>query len=89
VFSCGGLSLYLNVSYLLSCMILGIIVANTAKHHEKPFREIKGIIEPFLVIFFFLAGFSFEILSFNTLKTIIIIYVFGRIFGKIIGGYIG
>lgn len=89
VFFCGGISLYLDVSYLLSCMVLGIYVANTAKHHDKPFREIKGILEPFLVIFFFLAGYSYEILTLKTMGYITAIYILVRILGKIIGGYIG
>ncbi|NIQ14574.1 MAG: sodium:proton exchanger, partial [Candidatus Dadabacteria bacterium] len=43
IFLCGGIALYLNLSYLLSCMVLGVVVANKAKHHTLPFRKIRGI----------------------------------------------
>jgi Kef-type K+ transport system membrane component KefB len=60
VFVCAGLAHWLNVSFLLSSMVLGVVVANRAKHHTKPFREIKGISEPFLALFLFLACYEFE-----------------------------
>lgn len=58
VFLCGGSALLLNVSYLLACMVLGVIVANFAKHHTRPFREIENASEPFMVIFFCWPGTS-------------------------------
>jgi len=89
VFVCGGLALYLNVSFLLSSMVLGAVVANRAKHHTKPFRDIKGISEPFLAIFFFLAGYEFELLSFYAIGGVSITYIITRFIGKVLGGFVG
>ena len=87
VMLCGGLALMLNVSYLLSCMVLGVTVANRAKHHTRPFRDIEGASELFLVIFFLLAGYEFELSSFWTLGFIGGIYIIARSVGFLIGGY--
>jgi len=89
VFICGGLALFLKVSFLLSTMVLGAVVANRAKHHTKPFRDIKGISEPFLAIFFFLAGYEFELESLFAIGSVLIAYIFARSIGKILGGLIG
>jgi len=89
VFVCGGLALILNVSFLLSTMVLGAVVANRAKHHTKPFRDIKGISEPFLAIFFFLAGYEFELESFFAIGGVSIAYIFARSIGKVFGGLVG
>ena len=86
VFICGGLALAFHVSYLLACIALGATVANRAKHHTRPFREIEGASEPFLVIFFLLAGYECDI---NTLAALSIIgggYILARSAGLIIGG---
>lgn len=89
VFLCGGIALYFNLSYLLSCMILGVVVANKARHHKLPFREIKGISDPFLALFFFLAGYSFEIELLLVVGTIALAYILYRTIGKIVGGFLG
>ncbi len=52
VFVAAGLAGILGFSYLLTCMTLGIVVANRAHHHIRPFRSIEGISEPFLALFF-------------------------------------
>ncbi len=89
VFVCGGLALYLNVSFLLSSMVLGAVVANKAKHHTKPFRDIKGISEPFLALFFFLAGYEFELESFYVIGGVTVTYIITRLIGKVLGGLAG
>jgi Kef-type K+ transport system membrane component KefB len=89
VFLCGGLALYLNVSFLLSSMVLGVVVANRAKHHTKPFRDIKGISEPFLALFFFLAGYKFELQGLYVIGGVTIAYIFIRFIGKVLGGLVG
>ncbi|NMP30070.1 cation:proton antiporter [Thalassotalea sp. M1531] len=89
VFLCGGLALYFNVSFLISAMVLGAVIANFAKHHEYPFHAIEGIEEQFMLIFFILAGAT---LSFDTVASLGIIgvsYIVLRVVGKFIGAYIG
>jgi Kef-type K+ transport system membrane component KefB len=88
VFICGGVALALNISYLLACIVLGATVANFAKHHTRPFRDIEGAIEPFLVTFFLLAGFECNIMVLKTLSVIGVAYVLSRSVGLIAGGNI-
>lgn len=89
VFLCGGISLWLNVSFLLASMTLGMVVANLAHHHKRPFHEIEHIEWPFMILFFILAGAS---LHFETLLHAGVIgtsYVILRIAGRLIGGWAG
>lgn len=89
VFLAAGLAGALEVSYLLTCMALGVTVANVASHHVRPFRSIEGIIEPFLAMFFFLAGFGLDWSVLPTLGGIGLAYVAVRIIGRVAGGYAG
>lgn len=89
VFLAAGIAGALDVSYLLTCMTLGITVANRAHHHVRPFRSIEGIIEPFLATFFFLAGFNLEWDALPTLGLIGGAYVAARIAGRALGGAVG
>ena len=61
VFLCGGVAIWLGVSFLLASITLGATVANLAKHHTRPFHAIEGVDEPFLILFFVLAGASLEV----------------------------
>jgi Kef-type K+ transport system membrane component KefB len=88
VFICAGLAIILNVSYLLACIVLGATVANLAKHHTRPFREIEGASEPFLVMFFLLAGYECNLAALSTLGIIGIAYIVARSAGLVIGSKI-
>ncbi len=89
VFVCGGLAIWLDVSFLITSMVLGAIIANLAKHHEYPFHSIEGIESPFMVVFFVLAGASLEIDTLVDIGLIGIIYILCRVIGKIVGATIG
>ena len=89
VFLCGGFALLMGVSYLLACMVLGAIVANFAKHHTRPFREIENASGPFLIIFFLLAGYEFDVASFQTFGMLGGFYLLARSIGFVAGGYLG
>ncbi len=89
VFLCGGIALWLDVSFLLAAMTLGTVVANFAKHHTRPFHAIEGIEEPFLILFFVMAGATLEIDSLAALGTVGAAYVGLRICGRIVGAEIG
>ena len=56
-----GISLWLDVSYLIAGMTAGAIVANFARHHEYTFSEIEHIDWPFMLLFFLLAGANLEL----------------------------
>jgi Kef-type K+ transport system membrane component KefB len=89
VFLCGGLASLLGVSYLLACMVLGAAVANRAHHHTRPFHAIEGVSQPFLVMFFLLAGFQFDPSMFAAAGLTGAAYVIFRSVGKIVGAYAG
>ncbi|MBZ2169619.1 cation:proton antiporter [Marinobacter sp. F4216] len=89
VFLAAGLAGALEVSYLLTCMTLGVTVANVASHHVRPFRSIEGIIEPFLAMFFFLAGFRLDWSVLPTVGGIGMAYIIVRIIGRVAGGFAG
>lgn len=89
VFLAAGLASFWELSYLLTCMSLGAVVANLARHHLVPFRSIEGIAEPFLAIFFFLAGYALDWAALQTLGLLGIAYVGARVAGRVIGGWWG
>ena len=88
VFLCGGLALALDVSFLLAAMIMGMVVANFARHHERPFHAIEGIEWPFLILFFLFAGTELEVASFLDTGLILGVYVAARVVGRVAGAKI-
>ena len=86
---CGGLAIWLEVSYLIACIVLGAVVVNLAKHHEQPFHAINDIESLFLVVFFVAAGASLELTALKALGFIGVIYIVARSFGKFFGVWIG
>ena len=88
VFLCAGLASILNVSYLLASMVLGAVVANRARENMRPFHVMEGIREPFLAIFFILAGFRFDLSKLVALGLVGVVYVAARTAGLVLGGRI-
>jgi len=89
VFVCGGLALFLDVSIILASMVLGGVVANLAKHHERPFHAIENIESPFMIMFFVLAGASLHIDSLAEVGLIGGAYIILRVIGQISGAWVG
>ena len=89
VFLCGGIALWLHVSFLFASMVLGAVVANLAKHHTRPFNAIEGMEWPFIVLFFILAGASLEMEALKGIGLIGSGYLIFRAIGRLIGGYAG
>ncbi|RNA65140.1 cation:proton antiporter [Prosthecochloris sp. ZM_2] len=89
VFLCGGLAAFFGVSVLLASMTMGMVIANTARHHEYPFHEIEGIEWPFMVIFFVLAGASLEFTALSQIGIAGGAYILLRTIGKISGSSLG
>lgn len=84
-----SLANYFEFSPLLSAVILGITVANTATHHNTPFEAIKGFEWPFLIIFFLLAGASLHIDALFSVGFIGFAYILSRSLGIYFGAKIG
>ncbi len=89
VFLCGGLALWLDVSFLLAAMAMGAVVARLARHYERPFHAIEGIEWPFMVLFFILAGASFKVVSLAEVGMLGVAYVVLRLVGRLAGGWAG
>ena len=89
VFLCGGLALWLEVSFILAAMVMGAVVVNLARHHKRPFHAIEGIEWPFLVLFFVLAGASLEIDVLWAAGAGLAGYVVLRVIGRLLGAWLG
>ncbi len=89
VFLLGGVSIFLEVSFLISAITMGFVVTNFATHHDYPFHAIEGIEWPFMSIFFVLAGASLSLNSLLTIGYVGVLYIIFRTLGKIAGTYIG
>lgn len=89
VFLCGGIAMWLDVSFLIASIVMGAVVANFARHHEYPFHEIENIEWPFMTVFFVLAGASLEISMIKEIGLIGGVYIVSRIAGKLLGTRIG
>lgn len=89
VLLCGGLAVWMEVSFLLSAMVMGSVLAQLAKHHRRPFHAIEGIEWPFLVVFFVLAGASLSLDDIVNGGWLLVGYLVLRLLGRIVGGVIG
>lgn len=85
VFLTISLANYFEFSPLLSAVVLGVVVANFATHHNTPFEAIKGFEWPFLIIFFLLAGASLHLDALFSVGFIGIMYIVSRSVGIYLG----
>lgn len=85
----GGIALLLEVSFLLSVMTVGVVVANLVKHHDRPFEVLGSFDWPFLVLFFVLAGARLDLSALWAVGFIGAGYVVARFLGRILGGWVG
>lgn len=84
-----GISDYLEVSSLLSAIIVGFIVVNFAQHHIRSFGEVENIEWLFLVFFFFLSGASINLEHLDTAILLVFAYILLRVIGRYLGGALG
>jgi len=89
VLICGGLALWLQVSFLLAAMVMGAAVANLARHHRRPFHAIEGIEWPFMVLFFVLAGASLDLRALHGVGALALAFVVLRVIGRLAGAWCG
>lgn len=90
VLLCAGLAEWLEVSYILSAMMMGTIVANYTQHHrQQAFTEIETFEWPLLILFFLLAGASLEINALFEVGLFGMAYIVLRILGRLVGSQLG
>ncbi len=89
VFLCSGVALALDVSLLLTGMTCGAMIVNFAHHHDRPFHEIERIEWPFMLLFFVLAGASFDVADVFGVWLFAIGFVGLRLLARLFGGVVG
>ena len=89
VFLSAGLALWLEVSFLIVGMTVGAVIVNLASHHTRAFHEIDRIRWPFMILFFVLAGASFEVEKLAGLGWIGAGYLVLRVVARVAGGWLG
>ncbi len=89
VFLCAGLAMWLELSLLLSAIVMGMTVANLARHHRYAFHEIEGIEWPFLILFFMLAGASLDLSLIGATAPVFLAYLLLRLLGRLAGAWAG
>ena len=89
IFLTAGLSMILDVSLILSCMILGMVIINLYPQDNKPvFEHIKSISLPVYILFFVMAGISLKFDALLSIGVIGVVYIICRSVGLIGGGYL-
>ena len=89
VFLCGGVALWLDVSFLIATIVMGGVITNLARHHDYPFHAIEGIESLFMIVFFVLAGASLELGALSAIGVIGGVYILCRALGKYLGAWVG
>lgn len=89
VFLAAGLALWLEVSFPVTGMVIGAIIANFARHHESAFHEIEHIQWPFMILFFLLAGATLEVEALQVMGWAGGLFIFLRSASLLLGGYVG
>ena len=89
IFITAGLSVLLDVSLILSCMSLGMIIINLYPQDNKPvFEHIKSISLPIYILFFVIAGINLNLGLLISIGAIGIVYIICRSIGLIGGSYL-
>jgi len=89
VFVTAGLSIWLELSYLIAGMTAGTVIVNLARHHTRAFHEIEHLQWPFMIIFFILAGSTLEAEALWMVGPAGLAYAGLRIAGRMLGGWLG
>ena len=89
IFITAGLSILLDVSLILACMSLGMIIINLYPQDNKPvFDHIKSISLPIYILFFVIAGINLHLGLLVSIGAIGIVYIICRSIGLISGSYL-
>ena len=86
-----SIAVYANMDVILTSMTMGCLLTNMLPKRSKSlFESIRGFSSPIYVLFFVLAGARLSLTQMpGWLWGIVIIYVFARSIGKVLGSYIG
>jgi len=79
---------YFIISPLLPCMAFGTAFINS-KGNKELFENLNKFSPPIILIFFVLSGMKFNIINIFSVGIIGLTYLILRLFGKLLGSYIG
>ena len=82
-----GTASLLDISPLLSCMLLGATYLNKTKD-EEIFNSISQFEPPIMLAFFVMSGMNMNIAAFKVVGVVGIVYFIVRLIGKYLGTYI-
>lgn len=84
-----GLSEWLGLSYLLTAVAMGTVVATASGGGVRSFRDVEGIEWPFLVVFFVLSGASIAPAGLSGTLPAVAAYVVLRVLSRLVAGWLG
>ncbi|MCY6370226.1 cation:proton antiporter [Clostridium ganghwense] len=84
-----GISTSLNISPLLSCMMVGATITNIAPANTRTLSVIDRFTPPVFIAFFTIAGVELNLTMLTKVGIVGIAYILTRLVGKIIGAAIG
>lgn len=84
-----GLSIAINVSVLLSSMMMGLVVINLARENYKFFEILRTVDAPLYLVFFILAGAHLDFSILHKMGVVGLLYIIFRVIGKVYGAKIG
>lgn len=84
-----GLADLLNLSSLLTCIVIGASLVNLMGNSSRVFSITQDFISPVYILFFALAGASLEIAVLSKVGLLGVAYILARGSGKILGAWIG
>lgn len=84
-----GVAMLFDLSYILTAVVLGAVMTNLARHHDKAFHEIEHLEWPLLLLFFVLAGASLHIEDLAAIGALGFAYIILRVVGKLVGARLG
>jgi Kef-type K+ transport system membrane component KefB len=84
-----GLSNFLALSPLLTCIAMGMTLVNLFNKAKRTFDAVNDFASPVYVLFFTLAGASLDLRVFATVGLMGIGYIFARAGGKALGAWLG
>ena len=84
-----GLANFLNLSALLTAMMLGATLVNLMKKSKRVFDTINNFTPPVYLLFFTLAGASLDIKVLVSVGLLGLGYITARAFGKVVGATLG
>lgn len=87
LFGATALSLYFEISSLLTLMTMGFVISNVKNSNRRFTEEIDKVTPPIFISFFALSGANLNVKSILSIGLIGLFYVLGRVMGKLGGSY--